>query len=134
MRLSTAFIIPLISLSASALANDYPTDARAFYVVHCMHDLGEQNLEHLYTCSCRIDSIAKQLVYVDYEFATTYERNKTAYGENGGVFRDNIPAKEMFSKLTEARKTAEQECPVVKKVINPREEEPVDEEKYREEE
>ena len=133
MRFSTAFIIPLISLSASALANDYPTDARVFYAVHCMRDLGEQNLEHLYTCSCRIDAIAKQLVYEDYEFATTYERNKTAYGEKGGYMKP-ITAKEMFSKLLEARKTAEQECPVVIKVFNPREVEPIDEGKTREEE
>ena len=119
MRFSTVFLIPLIGLSAPALANDYPTDARVYYAVHCMHELGKQNLEHLYTCSCRIDSIAKQLVYDDYELATTYERNRQATGENGGVFRDATIAKDMFSKLEEVRKQAAQECPTVVKVKNP---------------
>ena len=123
MRFSRMLLLPLISLSASAFAHDYPTDARVFYAVNCMADLGEQNLEHMYTCSCRIDSIANQLSYDDYEFATTYERNRKATGENGGVFRDNVTARETFKKLEEARKVAEKECPEVVKVKNPRMEE-----------
>lgn len=119
MRFTRILLIPLIGLSTSAFANDYPTESRVFYAVNCMSDLGEQNLEHLYTCSCRIDSIANQLSYDDYELATTYERNRTATGENAGVFRDNVFAKEMFTKLEEARKVAEKDCPKVVKVKNP---------------
>jgi hypothetical protein len=131
MRFATALLIPIIGMSASTFAEadyrvahieeaDYPTSERVLYALNCMQDTGEgQTLESLYTCSCRIDSIAKQMVFVDYELGTTYERNRRMTGEKGSVVRDNKLAKESYAKLEKARKVAEQECPTVVRVKNP---------------
>ncbi len=119
MRFSTALLIPMISMSASTFANDYPTAERVLYVLNCMQDIGGQNMESLYTCTCRIDSIAEQMVFFDYGLGDTYERGKRISGEKGGVVRDNKLAKEAFAKLEKARKVAEQDCPIVVRVKNP---------------
>jgi hypothetical protein len=119
MRFSTALLIPMISMSASTFANDFPTTERVQYVLNCMQDVGGQNMESLYTCTCRIDSIAEQMVFFDYELGDTYERGKSMRGEKGGVVRDNKLAKEAHAKLEKARKVAEQQCPTVVRVKNP---------------
>jgi len=122
MRFLTALLIPMIGMSASAFANDYSTSERVQYVLNCMQDVGGQSMESLYTCTCRIDSIAEQMSFYDYETGTTYERNRRMTGEKGGVVRDNKQAKEAFANLQKAEKVAIQDCPVVVRVKNPLEE------------
>ena len=119
MRYITALLFPLIALPATTFANDYPTYDRVLYVLNCMQDIGDQTMENLYTCTCRIDSIAEQMVFLDYGLGDTYERGKRMSGEKGGVVRDNPLAKKSFAKLEKARKVAEQECPNVVRVKNP---------------
>ena len=119
MRYAIALLIPLISMSATTFANDYPTSDRVLHVLNCMNDLGGQTMENMQTCTCRVDSVAKQLVFEDYDYAMTYERNRRMTGEKGSVVRDNEKAKALYSKLKDAKNVAEQECPTVVRVKNP---------------
>ena len=81
-------------------AYDYPTSARADYVIGC--------LAH---CSCVIDTIAIQISYEDYEKADTILRmQQGGLGERGAVFRDTPIAKEETEKLRRAQAEANLRC------------------------
>ena len=63
----------LLSVAAApgyANGNDYPTSARADYVIGCMAANGNTR-EALLKCSCAIDTIASLMPYDHYEQAET---------------------------------------------------------------
>ena len=109
----------LVSLAGMPQANaqerqhpayDYPTSARADYVIGCLaaNAFKREYLDH---CSCGIDTIANQLSYEDYEKADTILRmQQGGLGERGAVFRDTPIAKEETEKLRRAQAEANLRC------------------------
>ena len=72
-----------------AETNDYPTAARADYVIGCMAANGNTR-EALLKCSCAIDTIAALMPYSHYEQAETALSLQAGGGVGGrvGLFRD----------------------------------------------
>ena len=89
---------------------DYPTAARADYVIGCMAANGfkRELLDH---CACGIDTIADLLPYEDYEKADTILRmQQGGLGERGAMFRDTPVAKQETEKLRRAQAEANLRC------------------------
>jgi hypothetical protein len=90
--------------------NDYPTDARADYVIGCLAANGFKR-ELLGKCSCGIDTIADQLPYDDYEKAqTVLNMQQGALGARGAMFRDTTVAKDEVEKLRQAEAEVNLRC------------------------
>jgi hypothetical protein len=83
--------------------NDYPTAARADYVIGCMAANGFKR-ELLDRCACGIDTIANLMSYDDYEKASTIlSMQQAGVGPRGGLFRDTPVAKDEMQKLRRAQ-------------------------------
>ncbi len=90
--------------------NDYPTAARADYVIGCMAANGFHR-ELLDKCACGIDTIADQMTYDDYDKANTIlSMQQGGGGPRGGLFRDTPIAKEEMEKLRRAQAEANLRC------------------------
>src|SRR5262249_53071444 len=107
---------PLLAVIAAAEAapapsNDYPTSARADYVLGCMVANGNTR-ESLFQCSCAIDSIASALPYADYEKAETALSLQVGGGVGGrvGLFRDPPEIKALLERLRQAQAEANLTC------------------------
>ena len=96
-------------LAAPAVANDYPTAARADYVFGCMASNG-QTQEVLNRCACSIDVIASLLPYDRYVQAETVMRMQQVGGEKTVMFRGSAVTSEMLSDLRRAQAEAEIRC------------------------
>ena len=106
LRLLALVLLPL----APALAYDYPTVARADYVLGCMAANGNTRLA-LERCSCSIDAIAEQLPYNRYEAADTVLRMQAGnLGERGAEFRDSPQARAEVEALRRAQAEATLRC------------------------
>ena len=91
-------------------ANDYPTTARADYVVGCLAGYGFSR-QYLDKCACGIDTIADALSYDDYEKADAIlSLRQGALGERGAVFRDAPVAREAIEKLRRAQAEVNSRC------------------------
>jgi hypothetical protein len=91
-------------------ANDYPTAARADYVIGCLASNGFKH-EALDRCACGIDVIADMMPYDDYEKADTILRmQQGGLGERGALFRDTPIAKEEMEKLRRAEAEVNLQC------------------------
>jgi len=107
--------VGLVWLAAPAVAqdpgvhNDYPTTARADYVLGCMASNG-QTREALEKCSCSIDTIASILPYDTYVTAETVLRMRQVGGERTGIFRDTQPAQDAVATLRRAQAEADILC------------------------
>lgn len=89
---------------------DYPTDARADYVIGCLAANGFNRL-YLQKCSCGIDTIANMMPYDDYEKATTIlSMQQGGLGERGALFRTTPIAKEELEKLRRAEAEVNLRC------------------------
>ena len=91
-------------------ANDYPTAARADYVIGCLAANGfrREMLDH---CACGIDTIADLMSYDDYEKADTILRmQQGGLGERGALFRDTPIAHEELEKLRRAQAEVNLRC------------------------
>lgn len=98
------------SLAATpALADDYPTTARAEYVFGCMATNG-QTPEVLRKCSCSIDAIAEQIPYASYERVETVLAMQQIPGGRAAYFRDASWAKELLEQLRRAQAEANLKC------------------------
>jgi hypothetical protein len=97
--------------TAPPAKNDYPTAARADYVLGCMAANGNTR-EALFKCSCAIDTIAGQLPYEDYERAETALSLQVGGGVGGrvGLFRDPPEIKAVLERLREAQAEANLTC------------------------
>ncbi len=90
--------------------NDYPTAARADYVIGCLAGNGF-NRVFLEKCACGIDTIAQLMSYDDYEKASTIiSMQQGGLGERGALFRDTPIAKEELDKLHRAEAEVNLRC------------------------
>ena len=80
-----------LSVMTSAVANDFPTQARVEFVLACMDARGGQSYNSLYPCVCIIDRIASRMPYREYTAAETLGFLYSTPGERGGFFRDAAP-------------------------------------------
>ena len=108
--------VALLGLAASSHAqqrhptNDYPTAARADYVIGCLASNGFKR-EALDRCACGIDVIADMLPYDDYEKADTILRmQQGGLGDRGAMFRDTPVAKQETEKLRRAQAEVNLQC------------------------
>jgi hypothetical protein len=97
--------------SAYAEDNDYPTSARADYVIGCMAANGNTR-EALLKCSCAIDTIASLMPYSHYEEAETALSLQAGGGVGGrvGLFRDPPQIKAVIEELHRAQAEANLQC------------------------
>jgi hypothetical protein len=101
----------LIARSAHAAGNDYPTSARADYVIGCMAANGNTR-EAMLKCSCAIDTIASLMPYSHYEQADTALGLQAGGGVGGrvGLFRDPPQIKAVIEELHRAQAEANLQC------------------------
>ena len=96
--------------SAAAAANDFPTVARADYVLGCMAANGNTRLA-LERCACSLDAIAEQLPYVRYEVAETALRMQAGnLGERAAELRDPPQVRAAVEELRRAQAEAALRC------------------------
>jgi hypothetical protein len=90
--------------------HDYPTAARADYVIGCLAANG-MHRELLDKCACGIDTIADALSYDDYEKASTVlSMQQGGLGQRGALFRDTPIARDSVEKLRRAQAEANLRC------------------------
>jgi len=96
---------------ANAEDNDYPTSARADYVIGCMAANGNTR-EALLKCSCAIDTIASLMPYSHYEQAETALSLQAGGGVGGrvGLFRDPPQIKAVIEELHRVQAEANLQC------------------------
>ena len=119
MRKYIVVPILLLVMASGVYANDYPTIETVRFVVNCMADLGGQNEQNLYACTCRHDALVKQMSYEEYDDAMVFERNKQMPGERGGFVRDNERGVKNYKKFKNLLDEISAQCPVVKHIEAP---------------
>jgi len=111
--LRSAIVLCVLAAVAptQAAGNDYPTSARADYVIGCMAANGNSR-EALLKCSCAIDTIAEIMSYSQYEQAETALSLQAGGGVGGrvGLFRDPPQIKAVIEELRRAQAEANLEC------------------------
>ena len=111
LLVAAALSLPLYV--GTAVANDFPTQARVEYVLACMNERGGQSYDTLYLCVCAIDRIASGITYQEYVEAETLTFLFSTPGEKGGVFRDAAPeSRKRIKALTALREESEAACHV----------------------
>ena len=89
---------------------DYPTAARADYVLGCLAANGFKH-EMLQKCACGIDTIADVLSYEDYDYANTVlSMQQGGLGERGAMFRDNPVVQAKLEALRRAEAEVNLRC------------------------
>jgi len=104
-------VLSLAAGPVQAADNDYPTSARADYVIGCMAANGNTH-EALLKCSCAIDTIASLMPYSHYEQAETALSLQAGGGVGGrvGLFRDPPQIKAVIEELRRAQAEANLQC------------------------
>jgi hypothetical protein len=107
----TLVVLALAAGAGRAESNDYPTSARADYVIGCMAANGNTR-EALLKCSCAIDTIASLMPYSQYEQAETALSLQAGGGVGGrvGLFRDPPQIKAVIEELHRAQAEANLQC------------------------
>lgn len=93
-----------------ARINDFPTRDRVEYVLECVAKHGGLTYITQYACGCKIDKIAEQMSFAEFESARTFVQMQKTPGESGSAFRDPKHAKDLRSRLKEADAAAEKAC------------------------
>ena len=109
---SVALALTLASSAAPAIAgvvNDYPTDARADYVLGCMAS-NNQTRQALVHSSCSIDVIASILPYDKYEQAETVLSMRQGVGAITREFNEIKGLNDIVANLRRAQAEAEIRC------------------------
>ena len=98
-----------LNAEPSGAVNDYPTDARADYVLGCMAANSQTRaaLEH---CSCSIDVIASILPYDKYEQAETVISMRQGVGAIQREFSAIKGLNDIVAELRRAQAEAEIRC------------------------
>ena len=104
-------LLALVWSPVYAADHDYPTSARADYVIGCMAANGNTR-EALLKCSCAIDTIASLMPYSHYEQADTALSLQAGGGVGGrvGLFRDPPQIKAVIEELHRAQAEANLQC------------------------
>ena len=79
-------------------------------MLECVAKHGGLNYINQYACGCKIDKIAEQLTFEEYEAARTFTQMIKTPGEAGSAFRDPQQSKDLRTKLKEADAAAEKAC------------------------
>jgi len=103
------FLFGSLSASQHAIANVYPTEVVADYVIGCMAANGSTQ-DNLRRCSCSIDTVASILPYEAYEKADTIIRMRGVGGANTEVFRTTSMLTKMVDQLRLAQIEADFRC------------------------
>ncbi|NBV74782.1 MAG: hypothetical protein EBR59_02035 [Methylococcaceae bacterium] len=93
-----------------ARVNDFPTRDRVDYVLECVAKHGGLSYINQYACGCKIDKIAEQLSFEEFDAARTFVQMQKTPGEQGAAFRDPQQSKDLRNKLKEADAAAEKAC------------------------
>ena len=104
-------VVLAMPVAARGDSNDYPTSARADYVIGCMAANGNTR-ESLFKCSCALDVIAGLMPYSRYEEAETALSLQQGGGVGGrvGLFRDPPVIKQLLEELRRAQSEANLQC------------------------
>lgn len=104
-------VVLAMPVAARGDNNDYPTYARADYVIGCMAANGNTR-EALFKCSCALDVIAGLMPYSRYEEAETALSMQQGGGVGGrvGLFRDPPVIKQLLEELRRAQAEATLQC------------------------
>jgi hypothetical protein len=104
-------VLALALSAVHAETSDYPTAARADYVIGCLAANGNTR-EALLKCSCAIDTIASLMPYSHYEEAETALSLQAGGGVGGrvGLFRDPPQIKAVIEELRKAQAEATLQC------------------------
>jgi hypothetical protein len=105
--LGTALLAALPA--AAGPANDYPTSARADYVIACMAANGQSHIV-MEKCACSIDAIADRITYDDYTAIETVKVMVDLPGERAGMFRSSGWAKDLMDRFRQAQVAADRQC------------------------
>ena len=113
LYLAAALLLCGSSLAAAAGeaegANDYPTSARADYVLGCMAT-NSQTRQALDNCSCSIDVIASILPYDRYVEAETVLSLRQGVGAQAREFNGTKSFDDTVANLRRAQAEAEIRC------------------------
>lgn len=110
--LACVLILCSTTVTAQSVAerlNDYPTVARADFVIACMAVNG-QGRDVLEKCACAIDHVATILPYEKYVEAETVLSLQQVGGERMSIFRTAATAKALVADLRRAQAEAEIMC------------------------
>src|SRR5688572_4466917 len=99
-----------LNTAATALANDFPTQARVEFVLGCMNEHGGQSYDTLYKCVCLVDAIAADMSHDEFAQAQVFSQLRSTAGERGGVFRDPAQAQALIAKLEAAVERGKSRC------------------------
>lgn len=94
----------------TAGGNDYPTSARADYVIGCMASNGQTH-EMMQKCSCSIDLIAKAIPYEEYVHISTLLslQQMTVAGRNA-IYKSSTWSQKAVAKLREVQADSTLHC------------------------
>lgn len=98
-----------LAAPTTELPNDYPTAARADYVLACMA-ANHQTRQALDNCSCSIDVIASILPYDKYVEAETVLSVRQGVGAQARAFNATKAFDDMVANLRRAQAEAEIRC------------------------
>lgn len=104
-----ASFLAVTALHRDALANSYPTETVADYVIGCLAANGETQ-DNLRRCSCSIDAVASIIPYETYEQADTIIRMSGVPGDNTSLFRNTPMLKQIVDDLRLAQIEADFRC------------------------
>lgn len=107
--LAGLFVVGNLAASQHALANVYPTEVVADYVIGCMAANGSTQ-DTLRRCSCSIDTVASILPYDAYEKADTIIRMRGVGGANTEIFRTTTMLDKAVDRLRLAQIEADFRC------------------------
>ena len=107
--LAGLFLFGSLAASQHAMANVYPTEVVADYVIGCMASNGGTQ-DVLRRCACSIDTVASILPYDAYEKADTVIRMAGVAGGNTEVFRTTKMLSKMVDQLRLAQIEADFRC------------------------
>lgn len=109
LPMTIMIVAALPQAPTAALANSYPTEVTADYVIGCMAANG-QTQDALRRCSCSVDTIASALPFDLYERAETVLRMRNATGENASLFRETPMLRDAVDRLRAAQVEADFRC------------------------
>ncbi len=109
MMLTTMLMLQASLTMPATRPGDYPTDARADYVMGCMAANG-QTREMLQRCSCSIDAIASAISYQEYERAETVLGMRGVTGQRASLFNEVPLLRAAVQHLREAQVEADFRC------------------------
>ena len=95
---------------AKVVANDFPTRDRVEYVLNCVAKHGGLSYINQYACGCKVDKIAEQMSFNEFDEARTFTMLYSTAGEKGAVFRDPKQSKILRDRLKAAEAVAEKAC------------------------